>query len=96
MKTWYAAQSRYLRLVLEYYCKRIVINLNVHLMCTLMETIRGHLATCLATMYRIKSPYYYGDFIANEQPREAVRRQLIERCAIVPGVEKILNRCNIE
>ena len=64
----------------------------MHLICTVMETIRGHLATCLATMYRIKSPYnYYGDFIANEQPRETVRRQLIDPCTIVPGTEKISN-----
>ena len=38
-------------------------------------------------------------FIANEQPREDVRLQgssLIELCAIVPGAEKISNRCNID
>ena len=37
--------------------------------------------------------------IANEQPREDSRLRggsLIEPCAIVPGAEKILNRCNIE
>ena len=37
--------------------------------------------------------------IANEQPRGDARlrgRSLIELCAIVPGAEKILNRCNIE
>ena len=41
--------DNYLRLVLQYYCKRIVTNFNMHLICTVMETIRGHLATCLAT-----------------------------------------------
>ena len=38
-------------------------------------------------------------FIANEQPREDVRLRggsLIEPCAIVPGAERISNRCNIE
>ena len=37
--------------------------------------------------------------IANEQPREDPRLlggSLIEPCVIVPGVEKISNRCNIE
>ena len=37
--------------------------------------------------------------IANEQPREEARLQggsLIEPCEIVPGGEKISNRCNIE
>ena len=37
--------------------------------------------------------------IANEQPREDARLRggsLIEPCAIVPGAEKISNRCNIE
>ena len=65
----------------------------MHLICTVMETIRGHLATCLATMYRITITHnnYYGDFIANEQPCEAAMRQLIEPCAIVPGTEKISN-----
>ena len=36
--------------------------------------------------------------IANEQPREDARlrgESLIVPCAIVPGVEKISNRCNI-
>ena len=28
----------------------MIINFKMHLICTLMETIRGHLATCLATM----------------------------------------------
>ena len=38
-------------------------------------------------------------FIANEQPREDVRLRggsLIEPYAIVPGAERISNRCNIE
>ena len=38
-------------------------------------------------------------FIANEQPHKDARLQggiLIEPCAIVPGAEKISNRCNIE
>ena len=38
-------------------------------------------------------------FIAKEQPREDARLRvgsLIELCAIVPGAEKISNRCNIE
>ena len=37
--------------------------------------------------------------IANEQPREDARLRggsLIELCRIVPGAEKISNRCNIE
>ena len=41
----------------------------------------------------------YGRFIANEQVREDARLRggsLIEPCAIVPGAEKISNRCNIE
>ena len=49
METWYT-ERRYLRLVLQFYCKRMIINFKMHLICTLMETIRGHLATCLATM----------------------------------------------
>ena len=38
-------------------------------------------------------------FIANEQPREGSKLwggNLIEPCAIVPGAEKILNRCNVD
>ena len=42
----------------------------------------------------------YTKFIANEQPREDARLRgdssLTEPCAIVPGAEKISNRCNIE
>ena len=37
--------------------------------------------------------------IANKQPREDARLRggiIIEPCAIVPGAEKISNRCNIE
>ena len=37
--------------------------------------------------------------IANKQPCEGARLRggsLIEPCAIVPGAEKISNRCNIE
>ena len=41
----------------------------------------------------------HNKIIANEQPREERRLlggSLIEPCAIVPGAEKIWNRCNIE
>ena len=72
MKTWYT-ERRYLRLVLQYYCKRIVINFNVHLICTSIETIRGHLATCLATMYNVQNKVAIIIMMTLLPPRSLVR-----------------------